>query len=337
MADEPAIVRRVRTFFATRRSTAGPIVVAVSGGPDSVALLRAMIAAQIGPLFVAHLNHGLREPAADWDEVFVGDLVTRLQRVTPSLRFRNARRKVATEARGENLEAAARRIRYGWLAEVAQAAGAKMVATGHTANDQAETVLLQLLRGTGLDGLCGIAQRRRLASGADVVRPILNVTRADVLAYLQGLGQEYRVDATNADTTRTRSRIRHELLPHLIEHFNPRIVESLGRLANQAADVRRDQATVVDSFLVIVERPRAGSLLVFDVAALCKLPRRQRRLVWRRVWRRENWPRQGMGYHEWDRLARICSGEPAAIDLPGRIRARRRDTVIQVGPVTQEI
>jgi tRNA(Ile)-lysidine synthase len=150
------------------------------------------------------------------------------------------------------------------------------------------------------------------------------------------LGQEHREDATNADTKRTRSRIRHELLPHLMQHYNPRIVESLGRLAAQAADGRRGLATAADKVLGKVERPRAGAMLVFDSAAFGRLPRRQRRLVWRRVWRREDWPRQGMGYREWDGLAALCRGKPAAMDLPGGIRVRRRGTVIQVGPASKE-
>jgi tRNA(Ile)-lysidine synthase len=327
MADEPAIIRRVREFLTAHRPPQGPLVIAVSGGPDSVALFRAMLQLDAGPLVVAHLNHQLRGADSDADEEFVEQLAGR-----HNVEFRTARRSVSVDAAGENVEAAARRIRYDRLAVVARFAGTSYVATGHTADDQAETVLFQILRGTGLDGLSGMVPRRRLAYGVELMRPLLTVTRADVLDYLQQIGQDFRVDATNTDRTRTRSRIRHDLLPLLVRQYNPRMVEVLGRLAAQAADWRRDQTAAADELIRTAERPRAGRLLVFDRSALAATPRRRRRALWRRVWQLEGWSRQGMGFREWDRLARQCRGGPAAIDLPGRIRARRRGTVIQVGP-----
>jgi tRNA(Ile)-lysidine synthase len=335
MTDDPTIVLRVREFLAKQRRPPGPIVVGVSGGPDSVALLRALWAVRPGPIAVAHLNHGLRGPAGDADAEFVEVLASRLmcdgqQIVSVHI----DRRDVASEAAGENLEAAARRIRYEWLATIAREVGAGWVATGHTADDQAETVLFQLLRGTGLDGLAGIAARRPLAAGVELVRPMLAVKRSEVLAYLQQLGQDYCHDATNADTTRTRSRIRHDLLPQLAKNYNPRVVEVLGRLAAQAADWRRDQATATEDLLRTAERPRAGTVLVFDRSALSAAPRRRRRTLWRRVWAREGWSRLGMGFREWGRLAALCRGGPPAIDLPGGLRARRRGAVVQVGPTS---
>ncbi|HEY1376722.1 MAG TPA: tRNA lysidine(34) synthetase TilS [Gemmataceae bacterium] len=332
MADDAAIVRRVREFLAAHRPPPGPVVVAVSGGPDSVALLRAFCVVRPAPLVAAHLNHQLRGADSDADEAFVGELARRLRNDGARIEYGSARRSVAAESVGENLEAAGRGVRYDWLAQVAREVGAGWVATGHTADDQAETVLFQLLRGTGLDGLAGIAACRPLASGVELARPLLMATRADVLAFLRELGQDYREDATNADVTRTRSRIRHELLPHLARHYNPGVVAVLGRLAAQAADWRRDQVTAAEMLLTAVERPRAGPLLVFDRAALAAAPRRRRRAVWRRVWQREGWPRQGMGFREWDRLAGLCRGGPAAVDLPGGVRARRHGPVIQVGP-----
>jgi tRNA(Ile)-lysidine synthase len=328
MADEPTIVRRVREFFAAHRPPPGPIVVAVSGGPDSVALLRALRAVNSGPLTVAHLNHGLRGTDSDADEEFVRELTTKL-----SVEFRAVRRAVAEEGAGENVEAAARRIRYEWLTTVAREAGAGWIATGHTADDQAETVLFQLVRGTGLDGLAGIAARRRLGDGVELVRPQLNATRVEVLAYLQSLGQDYRVDATNADTSRTRSRIRHQLLPLLARDYNPQVVAILARLATQAAGWRREATAAIEELLRSAERPRAGSLLIFDGAVLAAALRRRRRALFRAIWQREGWPRSGMGFREWDRLAKLCRGGEAAIDLPGRMRARRRGKVIQIGPI----
>src|SRR5262249_54909010 len=136
-----------------------------------------------------------------------------------------------------NREAHARRQRYDWLTKVAAESGIPWIATGHTADDQAETVLFRLLRGTGLDGLRGIAPIRALAGEVRVVRPLLSATRQDVLDYLAGLGQDYRTDESNADRRFTRNRIRHELLPLLARAYNPRVREVLCRLASQAAEV----------------------------------------------------------------------------------------------------
>jgi tRNA(Ile)-lysidine synthase len=331
MADGHALVGRVRQSLAAFGPPA-TVVAAVSGGPDSVALLRALSMTLSSRVVVAHMNHGLRGVAGDEDEAFVARLVEWLRdEATARLEFRSARRDVLAEAAGDNLEAAARRIRYAWLAEVARAERAAWVATGHTADDQAETVLFRLLRGTGLAGLAGIAARRPLAPGVELVRPLLGTTRADVLDFLRTIGQDFRDDATNADRRFTRNRIRHELLPRLAE-YNPRVTEVLGRLAEQAVDWRPELEAAAEELLRAGERPRAGPLLVFDAVTLAAAPPHRLRLLWRRVWEREDWPRREMGFEDWDRLAGVCRGELAAIDLPGGIRARRRGAVIQVGP-----
>ena len=328
MSGESTIVRTVRAFLAANRPPPGPIVVAVSGGPDSVALLRALPAAGVQQIVVAHLNHGLRAAESDGDEAFVADLANKL-----GMPFGRGRIDLTAEAARDNLEATARRLRYDWLAAVATKTEASWVATGHTADDQAETVLFQLLRGTGLDGLAGIAESRPLAVGVQLVRPLLGVSRAEVIDYLRGLGQDYRTDATNADTSRTRSRIRHELLPLLARQYNPRVVHMLVRLAAQASEWRRELGATTQAFVQSAELLRAGQLLVFDRRTLRTAPRRRRRSLWRMIWQREGWPRQEMGFREWDRLAGLCRGGPVAIDLPGSIRARRVGTVIQVGPI----
>src|SRR5207253_9701726 len=133
------------------------------------------------------------------------------------LALRCDRIDVRSTAGTDNLEATARRVRYDWLSGVARVTGCSWVATGHTADDQAETVLHRLLRGTGLQGLRGIASRRPLAEGVEVVRPLLDVTRTEVLTFLQAEHQPARQERSNADLRFTRNRIRHGLLPHLAE------------------------------------------------------------------------------------------------------------------------
>lgn len=305
------------------------LVVAVSGGGDSVALLRALAAARPGPsvaLVAAHLNHQLRGQASDADEAFVAALAASL----PAVRLVTGRLDVARLAaeRHDNLEAVARRERYRWLAGVARAAGLAFVATGHTASDQAETVLFRLLRGSGIDGLRGISARHELEPGVEVVRPLLSVTRDDVAAYLKALGQDARHDASNDDLRFSRNRIRHELLPLLRRDYNPRVVEVLSRLAAQAEEVSQEEDAAAAKLLSRAERPRAGELVVLDAATLAMAPGRVVRAALRRVWRREGWPMGEMGYGQWRRLEGLARAETGAQDLPGGVRARRHGRVL---------
>jgi tRNA(Ile)-lysidine synthase len=314
------------------------LIIAVSGGPDSVALLRALVAlrdtAEHRPLVLAHLNHQLRREESDADETFVRELHRSLVAAgATGLELWCDRLDVAHEAsvRRDNLEKVARDLRYAWLARIANERGIRLVATGHTASDQAETVLHRLLRGSGLRGLQGIAPRRPLTGQVEVVRPLLTVTRAEVLAYLQELRQAYRHDRSNLDVSRTRNRIRHELLPHLAQDYNPAISSTLCRLAEQATEAYRGEEALAAALLAQAELPRAGRLLILDCSTLATAARHVVREAFRLAWAREQWPAGGMGYHDWDRLAALVFQEAKAVDLPGGIRARRRQGVVQMG------
>jgi tRNA(Ile)-lysidine synthase len=165
-----------------------------------------------------------------------------------------------------------------------------------------------------------------------VVRPMLAATRREVLAYLTAIGQDYRTDETNAVRRLTRNRIRHELLPLLARDYNPRVRESLGRLADQAAEWSREMDDAIAALLREVERPRAGSVVVLDADELACAAQLYIRGVWRRIWEREGWPRGEMGRDEWGRLAGLTMGLVPALDLPGGIHVRRKERVIQAGP-----
>lgn len=314
------------------------VVVAVSGGADSVALLRGLDAGRDRhaplPLVLAHLNHQLRGRDSDSDEELVVALHARLTAAgRPSLTLCRTSRDIAAQAQAEgaNLEGLARRERYRWLAEVARAHGVKYIATGHTANDQAETVLHRLLRGTGLRGLRGIAARRQLEPGLTLIRPLLNATRTDILAYLNELGQPYCEDASNRDPRYTRNRIRHELLPHLAAHYNPAIVRVLAGLAEQAESAYGNEETAALAILSQAELPRAGEQLIFDLRHLQSAPRPRVREMFRLVWLRESWPLDGMNRAAWDRVARVVFEDLLAVDLPGGLHVRRRGRVVQLG------
>jgi tRNA(Ile)-lysidine synthase len=343
MSVSARLVGTVRQFLSSLEGTSAGVVVAVSGGADSVALLRALDAARDPrapfPLVVAHLNHQLRGGESDADEEFVADLHARLTAAgRPGLSLCRARLDIAGKARSEraNLEALARRERYRWLAEVARSHRIPWIATGHTANDQAETVLHRLVRGTGLRGLRGIASRRELEPGLSVVRPLLSATRAQIIAYLQELDQPYRDDSTNSDLGFTRNRIRHRLLPQLARRFNPAIVEVLARLARQAEETYRIEEAAALALLSEAELPRAGALLIFDRQRLLTAPRHQVREMFRLVWTREDWPKGGMDHAAWDRLASVVFDKLSAVDLPGGLRARRLERVVQVGRTSQK-
>jgi tRNA(Ile)-lysidine synthase len=205
--------------------------VAVSGGADSVALLLLLLELRekLGiVLSVVHLNHKLRGEASDADEKFVAKLAAE-----HGLEFHNVSIHVARKARKErtNLEDTARRARYGYFHSLVESGALTRIAVAHTADDQAETVLAHILRGTGLAGLGGI---HPLAG--PVIRPLLQVRRGELRTYLRARRQRWREDATNRDTTRTRARIRRKLLPLLAKQFQPAIVEHLGTLAELARE-----------------------------------------------------------------------------------------------------
>jgi tRNA(Ile)-lysidine synthase len=335
------LVDRVRRCVRSLEEHGRGVVAAVSGGADSVALLHALLAARdpvaAFPITIAHLNHQLRGDESDADEAFTAALHASLTAAgAPALALHLGRIDMAEQARvsGSNLEATARRMRYHWLAEAARAVGARWIAAGHTADDQAETVLHRLLRGTGLQGLRGIAARRELEPGVGLVRPLLQTTRAEIIAYLDSLNQAYRVDSTNSDLSYTRNRIRAELLPLLAARYNPAVSKSLARLAEQAEEIFRDEAAAAAVLLVAAELPRAGALLVFDRAQLATAPRRLTRGALRLAWAREAWPLDAMNYNAWERLAGLVYGEDGAADLPGGVRARTCGKVLQLGPNT---
>jgi tRNA(Ile)-lysidine synthase len=208
--------------------------VAVSGGADSVALLRLLLELreELGcVLCVVHFNHKLRGRASQADEKFVARLAAQ-----HGLEFFVATENIAARAKRErgNLEDVARRARYTFFERLVQERRLDRVAVAHTADDQAETVLAHILRGTGLAGLGGIHPTAGI-----VLRPLLQIRRADLRAYLRRKHQTWREDATNRDTHRMRARIRHKLMPSLEKTFQPAVVEHLCQLAEFA---REDEA-----------------------------------------------------------------------------------------------
>lgn len=293
----------------------GPGVVAVSGGADSIALLHACVSASAA-IAVAHVNHQLRGAESDGDEEFVRELAGKLD-----VPFRSTRIEVS----GGNLEATARHLRYRWLNELAAELGAAWIATAHTANDQAETVLHRLMRGTGLQGLRGVlGASPPVATGGRLHRPLLKVSRNEVLEYLHSLNQPYRTDSSNADPRFTRNRIRADVLP-LLETFNPEIVSALGSLAEQAEEAHAFLEQHGRELLIRAEKPRAGSTLILDRTTLETAPALLVRSLLRLIWERESWPMGEMNHAHWTAAATLADR-----DFPGGVTMRTAGRVVQL-------
>ncbi|MEM1054163.1 MAG: tRNA lysidine(34) synthetase TilS [Bacteroidota bacterium] len=221
-----------------------PVVVGVSGGVDSVVLLRLLHEAGI-PVVVAHVDYGLRPGSAE-DAAFVAGLADSL--AVP------ARVHEAEMPDEGNRQAVARDLRYAFFREVAVAHGASVVAVGHTATDQAETVLAHLIRGAGAAGLAGMAESRDLAPGIRLVRPMLGLSREDVERLARTKGWAWREDASNATDSYLRNRMRHKVLPLLEDEGG---TGTLKRIA-QAAERLRETVEHADSRLDRVGIPREG-------------------------------------------------------------------------------
>jgi tRNA(Ile)-lysidine synthase len=229
--------------------------IGVSGGADSVALLRLLgeLSGELGlRLAVLHFNHQLRGAESDADESFVAQLAA-----AHGIEFITGRDDVAAVARaqGWNLEDAARRLRYAFFAANVRAGQLTRIAVAHSADDQAETVLARLIRGTGPAGLAAIYPVK-----GDVVRPILFIRRSELREYLIALGQTWREDASNSDTTRLRARLRHQVLPILEQELQPAIVEHLGRLAKTAREDESFWTALVAERLAALMRREEGRI-----------------------------------------------------------------------------
>ena len=298
------------------------VVAAVSGGADSVAMLRLLHAAGVPRLSVAHLDHHARGAESAADARFVAALADELKLPFDLGGW--------SPARPAHFEADARAARYAWLAGVARSRGAGFVATGHTRDDQAETILFRILRGTGPSGLAGMPRRRRLDEATVLIRPVLHLGRAELRAYLDAIGQPHREDASNADLSRTRSRIRHDLLPRLAAEYNPRVAEALVRLGGLAAGVeagsRRDWG---DLEALVAAVDGRGIRLRGDVFRA--LPIGPRVEILRRAWRRLGWPERDLDAARWRRMAR-GPGRDGRVDVGGGVVAEWSAEVVRFRP-----
>jgi tRNA(Ile)-lysidine synthase len=303
------------------------VLVGVSGGADSVALLRGLraLAESAGLRIVAaHLNHGMRPGAADHDAAWTAALCGRLG---ISIVLEKLDVPAYASEHRLNIEEAARTVRYQFFDRAARTENCPCVAVAHTADDQVETVLHHLLRGTGLAGLRGIQAVRSLAQGLKLVRPLLRIRRAQIEEWLGKIAQDFCTDATNADESRTRNRIRHSVLPSLERELGPQIRDALLRLAEQAGELQSTIQELAESLLNRCLEDHSPDVVRLNAQLMAGQPRHLVREVFVELWKRKSWPRQAIGFDDWDRLARLVK-EGGTATLPGGIEATRRGSLI---------
>jgi tRNA(Ile)-lysidine synthase len=321
----PTLAERVRHTIRQHDliPSGARVLVALSGGPDSVALLTLLRMLADDDNFVvagaAHLNHLLRGRDADEDEAFCRRLVSSL-----SLPIEVETVDVARKARQErtSLENAAHEARYAFFGRAAGRLHADRVAVGHTRDDQAETFLLRLIRGAGPRGLGGIHPRAGL-----IVRPLVDCARAELRAFLQAHTIEFREDATNADVSIPRNRVRHELIPFLRDRFSPGIIAVLDREARIAREDAAflDQAALEAAGRITVRTP--AGVEIPAIALLAEPP-----AVARRVARGAQQTVSGGQFIGFDAVQALlefaASGAAGPLDLPGHRMQRRGDTIV---------
>ncbi len=326
-----AVERTIRSRSMFQRGDA--VLVGASGGPDSMALLHLLLTLAPGFGFeigAAHLNHGLRPGAADEDASFVKAASGKLGLpcFVEKIDVRKHRRD-----HGLSLEEAARRVRYGFFGRVAAAHGFNKIALGHQGDDNAELVLMNLFRGSGSPGVSGMPAIRPLGRGSVVlVRPLLEVSRSHIMAYLAEEGIAFVTDESNQDPRYTRNRIRRLLMPELKRSYNPRIAEALNRFARiQRAENDWIEEMVEPLFQQAVLEKGAGGI-VLSVPRLRELRIPARARVLRRAVAAVKGDLRRITYsHVADVIALMETG-PAngRLSLPEGLRVVREGEVIRI-------
>lgn len=330
----PLLSQAARTALRHQMIAQGDrILVGVSGGPDSVALLHLLLL--LKPRFslaigVVHLNHTLRQAESDRDADFVAAL-TRKQDL-PYYACRADVRKYRQDHR-LSLEEAARRVRYAFFSRIAAEKGYGAIALGHNSDDNAELVLMHLLRGSGPLGLSGIPAVRRLSgSRLKIVRPLIESTRADIMAFLQARRIPWVLDSTNADPRFIRNRIRLELLPFIKRSFNPAVAQNLNRLADLIRDEDQYLEQVIAPFFDRAVTARASGRLTLSVPVLNQLHPAARRRVLRMAIRECRGTLRRITFPHINAVIRLMESRSPekSLDLPDRIRIRRSHEALHI-------
>lgn len=305
-------------------SRASHLTVAVSGGLDSMVLLHLLFSLEPPAkpkLTVAHLNHRLRDSESEADQQLVASVCSelRLPFVTKTLK-----KGVIQNAHQQTVEEAARSLRYQWLEEIASGDGATVIATGHHSDDQAETVLHHLTRGTGLRGMQGMLPERRLKEGTRLLRPLLPFSRQQIQNHANQLQISFREDSTNADVAFTRNKIRQQLASLEIAGGEAVFPEQLIQLASSAEDAVRSLDKISEQLASASVVTRTKDHVLLRAESLAKMPCLIRSHFFTWLWIQQDWPRQKMTVAHWKRLSEATkTPAPLRFQLPGRAEITR--------------
>ena len=302
------------------------LLIGVSGGPDSAALLSLVYNTnRINPpyssIFIAHLNHSIRGRESDEDEQFVCTLAEKYD-----VSLISEKRDIGEIARERkvSLEEAARDERYKFFESAAERVGANVIAVGHNADDNAETILHRIIRGTGITGISGIRPKRKLTpiSTVSLVRPLLFIWRKDIIAYLKEENLPYRVDSTNIEKDKLRNRIRMELIPHLEENYNVKIKKSLvtlGETAVQNCDYLEAKSEVLFKDVWINQETKAEASayvdeVVLDIYKLKESPHVLQQMIIKEATVRLNIPLKKLSYKNYKNVLNILNTGKAPVN-----------------------
>jgi len=319
------------------------VVIAASGGADSTALVEALLQIRPDPArtILAHYNHAMRGAESDADQFFV-------ESIANGLGVKCITARATQHETSKPSESSLRKLRHQFLKEVASNHNARWIAMGHQADDQVETFLHHLLRGSGPSGLSGIQTFRSIDALIDIARPLLNVHRSEILDYLRGRNRNYRVDSSNATPDYTRNRIRNELLPSLRSFAKS---ESLDVRLLQARELIAEEHTafveLADRWLAKIgyasedfsetSEEAENRHKQFSVPIpMCRnepWPIIREALVM--IWHRMDWPLREMNHKHWRKLQKLIelasqTTHPKRLELPGRILATCRKGVMHV-------
>lgn len=311
----------------------GDVLLGVSGGADSVALL-VLVRVLAGPLRLriglAHFHHGLRGAAANRDARLAEDLA--LEAAIP---FFYARGDVAAyrQVHGLSLEEAARDLRYAFLESTARRYGFSHIALGHHADDNAELVLMRLLRGSGGLGLSGMPPVRACGSGAlTLIRPLIACERAAIDDFCRRYGLMTCEDESNRSHRFTRNRIRHDLLPRLQSDYNPNLAAGLNRLAGLLRDEEDWLDALVGDYLRDVTVSAGADHIRLDASSIARFHPALQRRVLRAALMRIRGDLRRIGFASIEALRRQLSMDGGGLDLPDNLRAERQGNQLHIGP-----
>jgi len=295
-------------------------LIAVSGGPDSVALLRLMVAnaePETKPnLIVAHINHGTRAQQSDADAEFVKTLANQhqlefcLDSIPPE----------TAETHATGSEESLRNARYERLVAMAGRLGCRYLVTGHHQDDQIETVLFRIFRGTGIAGLQGIPNRRVVNEALTIVRPLLNIRSNVLKEYLHSIGQDFRIDPTNAESSYTRNYLRNEILPSLEQRFGD-VTAAVARLSQHAQQAEAFLETSAEPLLTAITLQTDHEVRL-DRRPLIDQPDVLVQKLLLKIWTDQQWPLQSMSAQWWQRLTQAIKKrqlQNQTLNVPGSI------------------